>query len=66
MLYGNQAPSAAADSSPHFQLATTGVVFTVGSDVLYSMTGCMTESPSDCLPPEHPYYRVSPVCVCDR
>jgi hypothetical protein len=61
MLYGNQAAEVADDPSPHFQLATTGVVFTVGSDVLYTMEGCMSESPSDCLPPDHPYYRVGPV-----
>ncbi|KAJ9529670.1 hypothetical protein QJQ45_014402 [Haematococcus lacustris] len=59
MLYGREAPLVAGDPSPHFQLATQGVMFAKGADVLYTMTGCMALNPADCLPPDNPFYPVS-------
>jgi hypothetical protein len=39
MLYGQDAPLAASDPSPHFQLATEGIMFEQGADVLFTMRG---------------------------
>jgi hypothetical protein len=57
MLYGRSAPLVNNDQSPHFQLASDGMMFGTGSDVLYTLTGCMAESSADCQPKSSPYYR---------
>jgi hypothetical protein len=48
MLYGREAPLVAADPSPHFQLATEGMMFSTGSDVLYTMRGWVCRRPLQC------------------
>ncbi|KAJ9529821.1 hypothetical protein QJQ45_022220 [Haematococcus lacustris] len=37
MLYGRESPLVAGDNTPHFQLATQGVMFSQGADILYNL-----------------------------
>jgi hypothetical protein len=57
MLYGRDAPLVNGDQTPHFQLASDGMMFGTGSDVLYTLTGCMAESLTDCQTQSSSYYR---------
>ncbi|KAL6757720.1 hypothetical protein V8C86DRAFT_1620236 [Haematococcus lacustris] len=49
MLYGRESPLVAGDNTPHFQLATQGVMFSQGADILYNLKGCIALNPNDCL-----------------
>ncbi|KAL6757714.1 hypothetical protein V8C86DRAFT_1619603 [Haematococcus lacustris] len=59
LLYGREAPLVAGDPSPHFQLATQGVMFAEGADILYTARGCMAQLPADCQPATSPYFLAS-------
>ncbi|KAJ9516873.1 hypothetical protein QJQ45_027277 [Haematococcus lacustris] len=57
LLYGNMA-NGANTSIPHFANAGPGLASLGGrgTDLLFSMTGCMRANQSSCLPPTSPYY----------
>ncbi|GFH11729.1 PAS domain-containing protein [Haematococcus lacustris] len=58
MLYGRESPLVAGDNTPHFQLATQGVMFSQGADILYNLKGCIALNPKDCLSDSDAFFSV--------